>query len=54
MKFPINIEEFIRQFQEMYPGNESGDAILRALLPMVNDAYQQGIADAAHSRAGMG
>lgn len=45
MEYPIDIERFIAEFESLYPDNEDGARIFRAILPMVNEAYQQGQKD---------
>lgn len=45
MKYPIDIEDFIAECNAMYPDNPHADTIFRAVLPMVNEAYEQGRKD---------
>jgi len=45
MKFPIDVEAWIQEFEEMYPGNSLGVRIFHTVLPLVNDAYEQGLKD---------
>ena len=48
MKYPINIEAFVAGFTKMYAseeGSETSAIVFRAMLPLVNEAYIQGVQD---------
>ena len=42
MKYPIDIEAIAAECKALYPNNAVIEPILRAVLPMVNEAYEQG------------
>jgi len=47
VKYPIDIETIAAECNAMYPKNTVIEPILRAVLPMVNEAYEQGRSEAA-------
>lgn len=48
MKYPIDVEAFVAGFTKKYAseeGSETAAIIFRATLPLVNEAYMQGVQD---------
>lgn len=38
MKYPIDIDDIIREFNDTYPDNPRGGDVFRTFLPWVNEA----------------
>lgn len=51
MKYPIDINAAIAECRALYPENVVVEPILRAVLPMVNEAYEQGCSEAASTKS---
>lgn len=45
MKYPIDINDIVREFNDTYPDNPHGEVVFRTFLSWVNEAYTQGVED---------